>query len=170
VGTEEAGEKEGAMPHRGIATLSLGLMLSFLLLSHFDSQFFLIHFYESLIYLAIVLMLFYWEDRWAYMLGVVAPASWLLLTFVARGFGEFIRQFTGLFRVHATTDPAGFLGGVISVLSVALIVNCAYRWKKEFAGLKKGVKTFAVSFGVVAAYYALMVAWFWRAVEAAPHP
>jgi hypothetical protein len=158
------------MAHRGIATLSLGLMLSFLLLSHFDSQFFLIHFYESLIYLVIVLMLFYWEDRWAYMLGVVAPASWLLLTFVARGFGEFIQQFAGLFRAHVTTDPAGFLGGVISVLSVALIVNCAYRWKKEFAGLKKGAKTFAVSFGVVAAYYAVMVAWFWRAVEAAPHP
>jgi hypothetical protein len=167
---EAAAEKEGAMPHRGIATLSLGLMLSFLLLSHFDSQFFLIHFYESLIYLVIVLMLFYWEDRWAYMLGIVAPASWLTLTFVARGFGDFIRQFTGLLRVHATTDPAGFLGGVISILSVALIVNCAYRWKREFAGFKKGIRTFAVSFGVVAAYYGVMVAWFWRAVEVAAHP
>jgi hypothetical protein len=158
------------MAHRGIATLSLALMLSFLLLSHFDTQFFLIHFYESLIYLVIVLMLFYWEDRWAYMLGIVAPVCWLLLTFVARGFTEFFRQFAGLFRSHVTTDPSGFLGGVISVLSVALIANCAYRWKREFAGLKKSASTFAVSFGVVAAYYALMIAWFWRAVEAAPHP
>lgn len=158
------------MAHRGIATLSAGLMLCFLLLSHFDPQFFLIHFYESLIYVVIVLMLFYWEDRWAYTLGVVAPASWLFLTFVARGFGEFIRQFAGLFRSDVAADPTGFLGGVISVLSVALIVNCAYRWKKEFAGLKKGARTFAVSFGVVAAYYAVMIAWFWRAVETTPHP
>lgn len=158
------------MAHRGIATLSLGLMLSYLLLSHFDAQFFLIHFYESLIYLVIVLMLFYSEDRWAYMLGIVAPASWLLLTFVARGFGEFTRQFSGVLRAQVTTDPAGLLGGVISLLSVASIVNCAYRWKREFAGSKNGARTFAVSFGIVAAYYALMITWFWRAVEAAPYP
>ena len=73
------------MIHRGIATIALALGLCFLLLSHFDAQFFLIHFYESLIYLAIVLMLSYFEDRWAYMMGIVAPAAWLVLTLTWSG-------------------------------------------------------------------------------------
>jgi hypothetical protein len=69
------------MVHRGVAALALALTTCFLLLSYFDSQFSLIHVYESLIYLLIVLALFYSEGRWAYMLGIVAPAGWLLLMF-----------------------------------------------------------------------------------------
>jgi hypothetical protein len=44
--------------HRGIATVASALMVSFLVLSAMEPEFFLLHFYESLIYLAIVLMLF----------------------------------------------------------------------------------------------------------------
>jgi len=51
------------MIHRGIISLALALMTCFLALSHFDSQFFLIHFYESLIYIVIVLMFFPHPDR-----------------------------------------------------------------------------------------------------------
>jgi hypothetical protein len=49
--------------HRGIATLATALMICFLILSAMEPEFFLLHFYESLIYLAIVLMLFYFEER-----------------------------------------------------------------------------------------------------------
>ena len=47
--------------HRGIATLASALMICFLVLSAMEPEFFLLHFYESLIYLAIVLMLFYFR-------------------------------------------------------------------------------------------------------------
>ena len=157
------------MIHRGIATLALALMMCFLLLSHFDPQFFLIHFYESLIYLAIVLMLFYLEDRWAYMLGIVAPGGWLLLTFVTGGFGEFMRQMSRMLHGSAPDYPATLLGGAISVLSVAMITFCAYRWRREFTGLGKGQSTLLVSMGIVAVYYGLMVFWFWRSVAAPSH-
>lgn len=157
------------MIHRGIASLALALMMCFLLLSHFDPQFFLIHLYESLIYLAIVLMLFYLEDRWAYMLGIVAPGGWLLLTLVTGGFGEFMRQMSQVFHGRSPEYPAGLLGGAICVLSVAMITFCAHRWRREFAGLRKGLSTLLVSTGVVAAYYGLMVLWFWRSVAASFH-
>jgi hypothetical protein len=157
------------MVHRGIATLALALMLCFLLLSHFDPQFFLLHFYESLIYLAITLMLFYFEDRWAYMLGIVAPAGWLLLTFASGGFGEFFRQVGQLMHIRVPEYPAAFLGGVISVLSVAMIGFCARRWRREFQGLGKGLSTFLVSTGIVAIYYGLLVLWFWRSAAAPSH-
>lgn len=157
------------MIRRGIASLALALMMCFLLLTHFDPQFFLIHLYESLIYLAIVLMLFYLEDRWAYMLGIVAPGGWLLLTFVSGGLGEFPRQMSQVLRGRAPDYPAGLLGGAISVFSVAMITFCAYGWRRELPGPRKGLSTLLVSTGIVAAYYGLMVLWFWRSVAASFH-
>jgi hypothetical protein len=154
------------MVHRGIATLGLALMTCFLLLGHFDPQFFLIHFYESLIYIVIVLMLFYFDDRWAYMLGMVAPAGWLVLTFVTGGFGEFIRQTNRLLHAGVPEYPAILLGAIISILSVAMIAFCGYRWKREFAGLGQGLSTFLISLGIVAAYYGVLACWFWRSVAA----
>jgi hypothetical protein len=153
------------MVHRGIATLALALMACFLALSHFDQQFFFLHFYESLIYIAIVLMLFYFEDRWAYMLGMVAPAGWLILTFVTGGFGEFFRQTNEVVHSQALLYPPALLGAITSVLSVAMIGFCAYRWKREFRGLGKGLSSFLVSFGIVAVYYGVLVFWFWRAAS-----
>lgn len=126
------------MIHRGIATLAMGLVVCFLLLSHFDSQFFLIHFYESLIYLAIILMLFYFEDRWAYMLGIVAPTGWILLAFITGGFGEFSRQMTRLLLLFEAPDyTATYLGGITAVLSLAMIAFCTYQWKRQFSGQRK---------------------------------
>lgn len=149
------------MVHRGIATLSLSLVACFLLLSAFDPQFFLVHFYESLVYLAIVLMLFYLEDRWAYMMGVLAPAVWLLLVGGIGALPDMWRQVERLFALR----PAGFigiLGGITVVLSALMIVVCGLRWRREFAGLGDGWKTFLVSFVAVAIYYGFLVIWILR--------
>jgi hypothetical protein len=148
--------------NRGIASLALALAICFLFLTNYDPQFFLFHFYESIIYLVIVLMLFYFEDRWAYMLGILAPAAWLLLEFAIGGLGEFMRQVSLLFVGKAPSYAASFLGAVISILSVAMIAYCAYWWKREFSGLKKGLSTFLVSLVIVVVYYGLLVLWFWR--------
>ena len=74
--------KDLSSAHRGIVTLALALVISFLLLAYFDSQLFFIHLYESLIYLAIVATLFALEERWTYMLGMLAPAVWLMLMLI----------------------------------------------------------------------------------------
>ena len=151
--------------NRGIATLALALAAGFFFLSNYDPQFFLFHFYESMIYLVIVLMLFYFEDRWAYMLGILAPAGWLLLEFASGGIGDFLRQFGRVLTAQAPANAASFVGAIISILSIAMIVFCAYRWKREFSGLKKGLSTFIVSLGIIVVYYGLMVLWFWRSLK-----
>jgi hypothetical protein len=137
---------------RGIVVLALAVMGCFLLLSHFDSQFSMIHVYESLIYAAIVVTLLYFKDRWAYMLGIVAPGVWMLLAVVTGAFGEPMREMAQLLHVEPPNYIALFLGGLISVLSVAMMSLCAYRWRHDFARLGKGLSTFAVSLGIVAAY------------------
>lgn len=157
------------MVHRGVAALALALTTCFLLLSYFDSQFSLIHVYESLIYLLIVLALFYSEGRWAYMLGIVAPAGWLLLMFIAGGFGEIMRRMSRVLHAETPDYAVTFLGGIICVLSVALIAFCAYHWKYRFSGLRKGLSTFMVSLGIVLAYDVVLVLWFWRSVAARLH-
>lgn len=150
------------MINKGIATLSLALLMSFLLLSHFDSNFFLIHFYESAIYLAIVVMLFYFEDRWAYMLGMLAPAAWLVLFTVVGGLETNVRQlFRGLY-FERPDFAANALATITLILSIAMIVVCARRWRHEFAGDGKGWRTFATCLGVVAVYYGAMAVWILR--------
>lgn len=150
------------MVHRGIASLTLALGLCFLLLSHYDPQFFLIHFYESLIYLAIVLMLFYFEDRWAYMMGMVAPAAWLGLSAAWGGLRGMSLHVSPVFHPGSSFFPAGLLTALATVLSVALIVSSANRWHREFTGLGKGRSTLLVSLAVVGVYYAVLVLWILR--------
>lgn len=150
------------MTHRGIATVSSALAVCFLLLSHFDSQFFLVHFYESLIYLAIVLMLFYFEDRWAYMIGMLAPAIWLGLNLVWGGVHGIVVQASAVLHPARPFFAMGLVSVIASLLSLALIASCAFRWEREFKGLGKGWSTLVVSAGIVGAYYALIVLWILR--------
>jgi hypothetical protein len=67
--------------YRRIATLAVLQVLCFLLLSHLEPDFFLLHFCQTIVYLALLILLFYFEDRWAYMIGILAPAGWLVLAF-----------------------------------------------------------------------------------------
>ncbi len=150
------------MLHRGIATLAIALMLCYFLLTRYDSQFFLFHFYESLIYIVILLMLFYFEEKWAYMLGIFAPAAWLIITFVGGGTIGPMRQLGLLLTGHRPNDAAGVASLLICVLSVLMIIFCAYRWKREYAGLGKGMKTALVSLFVTILYYGIMIVWFWH--------
>jgi hypothetical protein len=156
------------MVHRGLATLSGALMVCFLLLSHYDPEFFLLHFYQSLIFLAIILMLFYFQERWAYMLGMLAPAVWLLLSFATGLLGGAVRQVSRLMLAQRPTNPVTLIAGLTAALAIALIAMSFIRWKREFTGLGKGWSTFLVSFFIVALYYAVLIAWFWRQIPQGP--
>ena len=145
------------MVHRVLVALSLALAICFLLLSYLDPRFFLIHLYESLIYFAIVLVLFFREARWAFMLGIVAPVGWLLLALVTSGFGEPIREMAQFLQGQNPNYTPAIIGGIIAALSIAMAVFCAYHWKREFAGLEKGRRTFWVSAAIVVAYYGVMM-------------
>ena len=156
------------MVHRGIATLAGLLMVSFLILSSFEPQFFLLHFYQSLIYLVIILMLFYFEDRYAYMFGMITPAVWLILTYAIGTLGGAMHQVSLLMHAQQPSDRISAMAAATAVLSILMIGICAYRWKREFAGLGKGRSTFFVSLAIVAVYYAVLVTWFWRSFPQTP--
>jgi hypothetical protein len=156
------------MAHRGIATLAAALMLCFLLLSYFEPEFFLLHLYQSLIYLVVILLLFYSEDGYAYMLGMLAPAVWLLLTYSTGLLYGGARQVARLMHAQRPSNQVSLMAAITAALAVLLIGLCAYRWKREYAGLGKGMKMFLVSFGIVVTYYAILVIWFWHTVPQGP--
>jgi hypothetical protein len=150
--------------YREIAALAVLQVLCFLLLSHLEPDFFLLHFYQTIVYLAILILLFYMEDRWAYMIGIVAPAVWLLMIFATGLLGGAARQLVQLGQGHGLTNSVSFLAGVTGILGLLMIGACARRWEKEYSGLGKFKSTFAVSLGIMVVYYGILVVWFWHII------
>jgi hypothetical protein len=151
-------------PYRDIATLAGVQVICFLLLSHLEPDFFLLHFYQTIIYMAMLILLFYMEDRWAYMIGILAPAAWLVVAFATGMLGDAVRQVLHLNQAALVSNLVGVIAAVTAVLSVSMIAVSARHWKREYLGLGKSLSTFAVSVGVVAVYYAILVAWFWHLI------
>ena len=150
------------MPQRGIATLAVALMLSFLYLTNLEAEFFLLHLYQSSIYLAIVLMLIYFEEQYAYMLGMLAPAVWLGVTYGSGLLGVAARQAGHLLEAQRPTNQVSVMTGIIAMLNVLMLASCAYLWKREYAGLHKFGRTFAIGSVVVVLYYAGLIVAFWQ--------
>ncbi|HYL83766.1 MAG TPA: hypothetical protein VE263_06005 [Candidatus Angelobacter sp.] len=151
-------------PYRDIATVAGAQVICFLWLSHLEPQFFLLHFYQTIIYIALLVMLFYMEDRWAYMIGMLAPAVWLGMVFSTGLLGGATRQVFRLFRGQGFNNEVSFVAAISAVLSVLTVVFCARHWKREYAGLGKTASTFAVSAGIVAVYYGILAVWFWNLI------
>jgi hypothetical protein len=147
------------MVHRGIATLSGAMMFCFLILAGLDTQFFFLHFYESLIYLVIILMLFYFADHWAYMLGIMAPAVWILQQLVMGALWGDLRSVASYVTGGERPDAIDGVTLLIVVLAVMMIIFCVRRWRREFSGLGKFWITFAGSLVVTIVYYAIY--WYW---------
>jgi len=157
------------MVHRGIATLAGLLAFCYFLLSHLEPEFFILHLYQSLIYQAIILMLFYFEDQYAYMLGMIAPSVWIILSLSTGLMGMAMRQVWWIVRppyAGHKVDTVSIMAAITAVMAVLMIGFCAQRWKREFSGLGKGLRTFLVSFGVVVVYYGVLVFWFTRLISA----
>ena len=151
-------------PYRDIATVAGAQVICFLLLTHLEPQFFLLHLYQTIIYMAILIMLFYMEDRWAYMIGMLAPVAWLVMVYSTGLLGGAGRQVLRLVRGEGLSNEVSFVAAITAVQSLLMIGLCARHWKKEYAGLGKVLSTFAVSLGVVAVYYAILAIWFWNMI------
>lgn len=151
-------------PYRDIATLSGVQLVCFAFLTHLEPNFFLVHLYQSILYIAILVMLFYMEDRWAYMIGMLASFVWLGMAYATGILGSAVQQIGEIRRATATANGVAFIALLTAAIAVLMILFCARHWKREYAGLGKGRNTFLVSLGVVAVYYGLLITLFWRMI------
>jgi hypothetical protein len=151
-------------PYRDIAVLAGTQVLCFLFLAQFEPRFVVIHLYQSILYLAILILLYYREDRWAYMIAMLASVVWLVFAYVSPLLSVAFRERVA-FRGSDTTQIAvSVLAVVTALIAVLMIALCARHWWKEYAGLGKTRNTFLISFGIVAVYYGIFLHWFWAMI------
>ena len=151
-------------PYRDIAVLAGTQVLCFLFLAQFEPRFVVIHLYQSILYLAILILLYYREDRWAYMIAMLASAVWLTLAYVSPLLSMAVRELVA-FRSSDTTQIAvSVLALVTASIALLMIAFCARHWWKEYAGLGKTLNTFLISFGIVTVYYGIFLHWFWAMI------
>jgi len=153
------------MEHRRIATLAVAAIVSFLLLSQSDPQFFLLHLYESLIYMVLLFLLMYEEPEWAFVLGMAAPAAWVLLI-AATNLHGILRQVGRVLRFQPPDYPTNLIGGVCMLISIVMFGACLYGWRKERWGFRHAWRTIGAIAVLVAVYYGVLVFWYSRMVMA----
>src|SRR5271169_5617129 len=94
-------------PYRDIASVAGAQIVCFSLLTHLEPSLFLVHMYLSIVYIAILVMLFYMEDRWAYMIGMLSSLAWLVMAY---GSGLFVRHLARLFAPEAPSFTVKAVG------------------------------------------------------------
>jgi hypothetical protein len=120
---------------------------------------------RSLIFVAITVMVFFGEDRYSYMLGVLAPILLMLLNILLGGFFD---EF-GVLWASVTMKPLPTLEtplhGVAILTMVLLIVLSVRAWRKEVTEKFFG-KTFWICLGISVANVAVLAGWYvWGTAE-----
>ena len=151
-------------PYRDVATVAGAQIVCFLVLTHLEPNFFLMHLYQSILYIAILVMLFYMEDRWAYMIGMLASVVWLGLAYESGILRSGVHQLSELRTAGLTANLVGMTALTTALLAVLMIAFCGRHWMKEYSGLGKARSTFFVSLGVVAVYYGVLLRFFWEMI------
>jgi hypothetical protein len=132
-------------PYRDVAVVAGAQIACFLLLTNLEPNFSLIHLYQSILYIAILVLLFYMEDRWAYMIGMVASVVWLGLAYESGILGSGVHQLSELRTASVTTNLIDIAALMTALLSVLMIAFCGRHWMKEYSRLGKARSTFFVS-------------------------
>ena len=128
-------------------------------------QFFFFELAKSTIFIAIGVLVFFGEDRYSYMLGIVAPPIWFLADILV---GGFLHEF-GVLASYLTVKEIGPLDTplhALARLAGVLLVVLSYRaWNKEVTEKLFG-RTFQISLVVSLAYAAALAAWYLFGVSA----
>ena len=123
------------------------------------SQFFFFELAKSVIFMAVAMLVFFNEDRFGYMLGIIFPPLWFLVDILV---GVFFSDFAVMFR-YLSGKGAGELGtpldGFARLAAVLLFVTSLRAWKKEVPERFLG-KTFWTSLVICLAYVGVLTIWY----------
>jgi hypothetical protein len=148
-------------PGRDIATLAGIQIVCFLTLSRLEPHFFIVHLYQVIPYVAILIFLGYGEDRWAYMIGTLVSIALFGLTYLAGLLSSAVEHLRTFRNNSLDVNLVALLTIVVAIAAVLMAVLSRIHWVKEYSGRVSTWRTFLVSFGIVSAYYAVLARWFW---------
>ena len=152
------------MSNRAVFVTSF-LIATVMLFAAFSlSQLFYFHLYESLIYVLIALMVFYGENRYSYMLGIIVPTFWLLGELLTGYFRDDVANFLLVVTRQTVLSYDSALHGAVSMLSAILLFYSLRVYRREVGRPGLG-KSLAVSGGIAAIYFAILLSWFAFAIS-----
>jgi hypothetical protein len=127
-------------------------------------QYFPFELVKSLVFVAIAIMVFFGEDKYSYMLGILAPIVGILLNILLGGFfGEF-----AVLCASITMKPLPPLEtplhSLATLTEILLIILCLRAWRKQVTGPFFG-KVFGISLAISLAYGAVLAAWYMTGVS-----
>lgn len=147
------------MSDRGIFVLSFLTVVLIVAGAFALPQFFFFDLFKSAIFIGIGVMVFFGENQYSYMLGILAPPLWYIVDIVL---GGFFFAFGGLFAYLAGKQVPPLetpLHGLAIVSGILLVVFCYRAWKKEVTEPFFG-KTFRVCLGISIVYVVILAAWY----------
>jgi hypothetical protein len=157
------------MSDRGVF-LSAFLTLVLVVASAFAlPQLFIYELLKSTIIVVIAVMVFFGEDKFPYMLGMIAPILWFAYSLLT---GGFIGEIKAMFRFLGV-NPSGYepgrletpLHGFAILSALVLVVLCARAWRKQVTEKFLG-KTFATALVVGLIWIAILAVWQYHAMSA----
>ena len=123
----------------------------------------------STIFVDIAVMVFFGEDKFPYMLGMVAPILWFIFSLLT---GGFVPEMATLIR-FLSGKPSGPLAtplhGFAILSGVGLVIACARAWRKQITEKFFG-KTFAIAMVVGLIWIGILAVWQIHSLSAGARP
>ena len=126
-------------------------------------EYFVFELLKSLIYVAIAVMVFFGEDQYSYMLGIVAPPLWFILNILLGGFFSEFRVLWNFITLQPLPKVATPLHGLAILLGIVLVILSARVWRKQVPQPFLG-KTFGVCLVISLAYIGILAGWYFQAI------
>lgn len=148
-------------PGSDVAFLAAVQIFCFLMLTRLEPSFFIIHLYQTIPYAAILLLVGYSLDRYAYAIGALVSIVWLGLAYMT----GLLSSAAERLRTPGNSDTADNLVAVLALatagLALLITVLCRIHWVKEHFEGRANHRIFFVSLAMVAVYYLVLAHWFW---------
>ncbi len=132
------------------------------------TQFFYFELARAAVFMVIVVMTFFGEDKYSYMLGIVFPPLWFLVDILV---GVFFEDFTVLFN-YLGGRGVGLLGTPLHAFArlaaIALFATSLYYWRKEVPEKLIG-KVFWTCLVISVVYIGVLTFWYSRLFASGAH-
>lgn len=123
------------------------------------SQFFYFELAKSVIFVAVAMLVFFNEDQFGYMLGMVFPPLWFLVDILM---GTLFTDLAVMFH-YVTGENVGLMAspadGFARLSAILLFIFALRAWKKEVPEKIIG-RTFWLSLGISVAYTCVLAVWY----------
>ena len=152
-------------PGRDIAALAGIQIVCFLALTGLEPRFFIIHLYQMIPYGAILVLVGYALDRWAYAIGALVSIVWLGLAYIAGILSSAVERLRIPAHYDATANLIAVLALMTAIVAVLMTVLCRIHWVKADSERRANRRIFLLSSAMVCAYYLVLARWFWDMIR-----